>query len=48
MEDLMARWVDGFLADWEVRWTVILMPLGWKTDWIYSFVDGSLIRFLCG
>ena len=40
----MARRMKGCMADLVVRWTDILMALGWMTDWIDIFINGWMIR----
>ena len=44
----MALRMKGYMADLIIRWMDRLMPVGWMTDWIDSFVDGWMTRRLGG
>ena len=48
MDIIMARRINVCMAGLVVRWTDRLMPLGWMTDWIGSFVDEWMVRCLGG
>ena len=48
MDIIMARRMNVCMADLAVRWTDRLMPLGWMTYWIDSFLNGWIIKFLGG
>ena len=48
MDEVMARWINGCMADWVIRWMDRLMPVGWTTNWLDSFVVGWMIRCLGG